>query len=158
MGMKRTILFSGIISILLASCGSHEVEKSHLLEYWNNGVYSSAAGSAVKYSSYKNSVLKSYIWNIYGSGVNSISMWVPDTTFVKNTYTCPAFSVTYKTSDSKTYHASVGEFRLLGLNNGDLAGDFHCTLKNAANPNDSLMITKGYFMIYLQYHDSLLAK
>jgi len=156
--MKRTILFSGIISILLSSCGTHEVEKSHLLEYRNNGVYSSAKGYAIKYTAYKNSVKKSYIWNIYGSGGDSISMWVPDTTLIKNTYAYPAFSVMYRTSDSRIYHATSGEFRLLGLQVSDLEGDFHFKLKNVANPNDSLTITEGYFTIYLQYQDSLLAK
>jgi hypothetical protein len=156
--MKRTILFSGIISILLSSCGSHEVEKSHLLEFWKNGVYSSTHGYAVKYTAYKNLVKKSYIWNIYGSGGDSLSMWVPDTTLTKNTYVYPAFSAMYKTSDSRIYHATSGEFRLLGLKVPDIAGDFKFKLKNVANPNDSLTITDGYFMIYLQYKDSLLAK
>jgi hypothetical protein len=156
--MKRTIFISGIISILLSSCGSHEVEKSHLLEYRNNGVYSSAIGYAVKYTAYKNSVKKSYIWNIYGSDGDSISMWVPDTTLTKNIYVYPSFSVMYRTSDSRIYHATSGEFRLLGIEVSDLVGDFHFKLKNVVNPNDSLTITEGYFTIYLQYQDSLLSK
>jgi hypothetical protein len=156
--MKRTILFSGLIFILLTSCGTHEVQKSHLLEYRNNGIYNSTQGYAVKYTAYKNSVKKSYIWNIYGSGGDSISMWVPDTSLVKNTYTYPAFSVRFRTSDSRIYHATSGEFRLLGLQVPDLVGDFHFKLKNVANSNDSLTITEGYFTIYLQYQDSLLAK
>jgi hypothetical protein len=158
MVMKRTILFSGIISILLSSCSSHEVEKSHLLEYWNNGVYSSAHGYAVKYTAYKNSIKKSYIWNISGSGGDSLSMWVSDTTLIKNTYSYPAFSIMYRSRDSRIYHATSGEFRLLGIKVPDIVGDFNFKLKNVANPNDSLMITAGYFMIYLQYKDSLLAK
>ena len=158
MVMKRAIFMSGIVSIFLSSCGSHEVAKSHLLEYWNNGVYSSARGYAVKYTAYKNLVKKSYIWNIYGSGGDSISMWVSDTTLVKNTYVYPAFSVLYRTSDFRIYHATDGELHLLGLQIFDKVGDFHFKLKNVANPNDSLMITKGYFTIYLQYKDSLLAK
>jgi hypothetical protein len=158
MVMKRTIFISGIIIILLSSCSSHEVEKSHLLEYKKDGVYSSASGYAVRYAAYKNSVKKSYIWNIYGRSGDSISMWVSDTTFIKNTYTYPAFSVMYRTSDSRIYHATSGEFRLLGIKVPDIVGDFKFKLKNVANPDDSLMITEGYFMIYLLYRDSILVK
>lgn len=156
--MKRTIFFSAIISILLPSCGNHEVERSHLLEFRNNGIYSSSRGHAIKYSAYKNDVKKSNIWNIYETGSDAIVIWVPDTTFAKNTYTYPAFSVEYITGDSRTYHATEGEFRLLGIEAGDLIGDFHCKLKNVTNVNDSLMITEGYFRIFLQYQDTLLTK
>jgi hypothetical protein len=156
--MKRTIFFSAIVSIILSSCSNHEVVRSHLLEYRNNGVYSSLKGYAVKYTAYKNLVKKSNIWNIYETGSNAIVIWVPDTTFAKNTYTYPAFSVEYKTGDSRTYHATEGQFRLLGLDVGDLIGDFHFKLKNVANANDSLMITEGYFRIFLQYQDSLFTK
>jgi hypothetical protein len=156
--MKGTILFSVIVSMLLTSCGSHEVERSHLLEYRINGVYTSFGGLAVKYSAYKNDVLKRNIWNIYETGSDAISFWVPDSTFTKNSYTYPAFSVEYKTGGSKTYHATEGEFRLLGLEMWDIIGDFHCKLKNVVNPDDSLMITDGYFRIFLEYRDSLLAK
>lgn len=158
MVMKKTIYVSGIISILLSSCSSHEVEKSHLLEFWKNGVYSSTRGYAVKYTAYKKLVKKSYIWNIYGGGGDSLSMWVSDTTLIKNTYTYPAFSVLYRTRDSRIYHATTGEFRLLGIKVPDIVGEFNFKLKNVANPSDSLMITAGYFMIYLQYIDSLLTK
>jgi hypothetical protein len=156
--MKRSILLSGIASLFLISCGTHEVEKSHLLEYHNNGVYSSSKGYAVKYTAYKNSVKKSNIWSIYETGSDAISIWAPDSTFTKNTYTYPAFSAVYKTSGSKTYHATEGVFRLLGMAVSDIEGDFQCKLKNIANANDSLMITSGYFRIYLQYQDSLLTK
>jgi hypothetical protein len=155
--MKRTFLLSGII-ILLASCSSHEVEKSHLLEYRKNGIFCSPSGYAVKYTAYQNSVEKSNIWNIYGYGADSISIWVPDSTLTKSTYAYPSFSVMCKTSDSRIYRATSGEFRLLGIKVFDLVGDFHFKLKNIENPNDSLTITEGYFMTYLQYQDSLLAK
>jgi hypothetical protein len=156
--MKWNIFFSGVAYLLLISCSTHEVGKSQLLEYRNNGMYLSSKGYAVKYAAYKNSVKKSNIWSIYETGSDAISILAPDSTFVKNTYTYPALSVIYKTSGSKTYHATEGEFRLLGMTVGDIEGDFHCKLKNIANANDSLMITEGYFRIYLQYKDSLLTK
>ncbi|MGD0341475.1 MAG: hypothetical protein ABSA76_07195 [Bacteroidales bacterium] len=156
--MKRSIQLSVIISIILASCGSREVEKSRLLEFWKNGNYTSATGYAVKYTAYKNSVRKSFIWNIYGNGADTISMWVSDTTFKKNTYLYPAFSARYKTSDSKTYNATAGQFSLQGLAEFDIVGDFKFTFKNVVNPNDSIMITEGYFRIYLVYQDSILTK
>jgi hypothetical protein len=158
MDMKKAIILSGIASLILVSCSTHEVEKSHLLEYRVNGVYSSSRGYAVKYTAYKNDVAKRNIWNIYQTGTDAISIWVPDSTFTKNTYEYPDFSAEYITSGSKTYHATAGQFRLLGIEMGDLMGDFQCKLKNNSNPNDSLMITAGYLRIYLEYQDSLLIK
>jgi len=121
-------------------------------------MYASSKAYAVKFSAYKNDVKKSNIWNIYETGTDAVVIWAPDSTFAKNTFTYPAFLVEYKTSDSRTYHATEGQFRLLGIEIGDLIGDFHFKLKNVANANDSLMITAGYFRIYLQYQDSLLTK
>lgn len=156
--MKRTIIISAIASLMLISCGRHEVEKSRLIEYRNNGVYSSSKGYAVKYTAYKNDVKKSYIWNIYETTSDAFSIWVSDTTLIKNTYEYPAFTAIYKTSGSKTYHATSGQFRLLGIKAGDLSGDFHCNMKNISDSNDSIAITAGFFTIYLEFQDSLLVK
>lgn len=156
--MKGAIIISGLASLMLVSCDNHEVVRSRLLEYRNNGVYTSAKGYAVKYTAYKSSIKKSYIWNIYETGSDALSLWVTDTTFVKSTYEFPSFSAIFKTGGSKTYHTTSGQLRLLGVDAGDLVGDFHCNMKNISDSNDSIVITAGYFTIFLEYRDSLLVK
>jgi len=155
--MKQIIFYLMLFPVLLASCDSHEVQKSHLLEYWLNGVYTSTPAEAIKYTEWKNGVKKANLWNIYETGSTGISITVPDSTFTKNTYDYPSFSAVLKTS-SGTYRASSGQFRLLGIQISDLTGDFHFKMKNITNPDDSLMVTEGYFVIYLDYRDSTLLK
>jgi hypothetical protein len=54
---------------------------------------------------------------------------------------------------SKTFQAVSGQFRILEENNGNFRGDFYFKAKNIVNPSDSVMITDGYFDIFLENHD-----
>lgn len=156
--MKRSIFYTCLAALLMVSCDSTEVTKSSLLEYRNNGAYASSKGFAVKYTAYKNTTVKANIWHIYETGSDAINIWVPDTTLTKNTFEIPSFKAVLKTSAAKTYQASSGQFRLLGMEANDLSGDFHFRMKNISDPNDSITISEGYFRIYLDYKDSTLVK
>jgi hypothetical protein len=59
---------------------------------------------------------------------------------------------------SKTYEAVSGQFRILGEEHGNLRGDFNFKAKNVLNATDSVMITEGYFDIYLDTYDRTFPK
>jgi hypothetical protein len=59
---------------------------------------------------------------------------------------------------SKTYEAVSGQFRILGTDHGNLRGDFSFKAKNIVNPLDSVMITEGYFDIFLETSDRTFPK
>lgn len=159
--MKRTAIVFIPLILLLVSC-YREVERSRLLEFRINGQYYSFSGYATRYYIYKGGKLKAYGWKIYDKDEDSLVIRACDTTLTKNTYNVPAFNATYyvkpDAGDYKIYDATNGEFRLLGMQAGDIIGDYHCTVKNRIDSKDSIMIQDGYFRIWLDYQDSVLTK
>jgi len=150
--MKCTVLV--ILSCLLLISCAEEVPKTRLLEFRINGQYRSYSGYAFQYTDVENGVDKAFDWHIYNLGQNALYMQAYDTTFEKLVFPYPDFQTEYTVELSqgakKIYEATAGEFRLLGTEQGDIRGDFHFTLKNQTNPDDSLVVNDGYFRIWLE--------
>jgi hypothetical protein len=47
---------------------------------------------------------------------------------------------------------------MIGVMEADITGDFHFKVKNNGDATDSLMLSEGYFRIYLEFADTVLAK
>jgi hypothetical protein len=159
--MKKIFAFTSGCLILLSSCGYREVSHARLIEFRTDGVYNSYTGYAKRYSVYVNSIRKGNLWHIYDKQ-GDFSIWARDTTLLKTQYDYPAFNasmvVTPTGGPTKLYTATSGQFRMIGLMEADITGDFHFKVKNNGNANDSLMLTQGYFRIYLEFADTVLAK
>jgi hypothetical protein len=85
-----------------------------------------------------------------------------DSSLIKVAYTFPEFEAIYtirsSATDSVTYKAVSGQFRNTGFDMGEVLGDFHFKMKNILNPLDSLMITEGFYRIYLDQYNRVISR
>jgi hypothetical protein len=157
----RIKLFAIFLLFLMFSCVK-ETPKAHLLEFRINSRFNSYEGFACRYTEIESGVNKAYDWHVYNLGKNSLYIQAYDPTLTNLVFPFPSFQARYTVErsggDSTIYKASSGEFRLLGKKSEDISGDFHFTLKNTENPDDSLVFTDGYFRICLEMHDRILPK
>jgi hypothetical protein len=155
------LFFLSIIVFLVLSC-SDEPEKNHLLDAKIDGQYYSFKGTAVKFTDYINNKKEAYEFQVYNHDRHSFLLEAYDTTFVKLNFSFPDFSAQYIVEldggQSKTYQAVSGQFRILGTEQGNLRGDFSFKAKNILDVSDSVMITEGYFDIFLENHDRMFPK
>jgi len=158
--MKKSI-FSICSLILLVSC-YEEFPKARLIEFKIDGQIYSFEGYSYRNNDYKNSTLVGYDWHIYNFGSKTMNIQAYDSSLLKVTYKYPEFEARYtiKTSetDSVTYKAVSGEFRNTGFEMGEMIGDFHFKMKNILDPLDSLMITEGFYRIYLDQYNRDVSK
>jgi hypothetical protein len=158
----RKYLLLIILPLIFVSCTPEERQKARLLEYEIDGQVYSFEGYAFRYNDYINNIRKGYDFHIYNLGQNALSIQAYDSTFAKMVYNFPEFEAEYRVElpagQSKTYKASRGQFRFLGTQLSDLTGDFHFTVKNVLNPDDSIKINNGFFRIYLDQRDRVFSK
>ena len=158
--MKK-LLFVLFILFFILSC-SDEPEKNHLLEAKIDGQIYSFNGSAVKYTDYTNNQMEAYEYQVLNHDRHSFLLEAYDTTFSELVFAFPDFSAQYSVEldggQSKTYQAVSGRFRILGTEHGNLRGDFDFKAKNILNASDSVMITEGYFDIFLENQDRTFPK
>lgn len=149
--MKRLCLLF-LTSFFIFSC-DNEPEKNQLLEAKIDGQYFSFIGSADKYTDYVNSQKTGYEYQVYNHDRHSFLIEAYDDLFTKVIFNFPEFSAQYivelNGGQSKTFEAVSGRFRILGNEKGNLKGDFYFKAKNISNPLDSVMITEGYYDIFL---------
>jgi len=147
-----------ILILLTASC-TEEPEKNRLLEATVNGQIRTFNGVAKKYTDYAAGIKTGVEYNIFSNDGNSISIEAYDDSFTLTTFPFPAFNAIYKKEvgggQSVTYNAVSGQFRILGSEHGNLRGEFSFKVKNINDPLDSLMITDGYFDIFLEESDRM---
>ncbi|HBC79638.1 MAG TPA: hypothetical protein DCZ51_13465 [Bacteroidales bacterium] len=153
--MKRYIYLLSLL-LFIFSC-DNEPSKNQLLEAKIDGQYFSFTGSADKYTDYVNSQKTGYEYQIYNHDRHSFLIEAYDDTFTKIIFNFPEFTAQYIVEltggQSKTYEAVSGRFRILGNENGNLRGDFYFKAKNILNSSDSVMITDGYYDIFLNESD-----
>ena len=158
--MKRVVYLVSMFFFIF-SC-NRESSKNQLLEAKIDGLYFSFNGTAEKYTDYTNSQKSGYEYQVYNHGRHSFLIEAYDNTFTKIIYTFPEFSARYVVELdgglSKTYEAVSGRFRILGTEQGNLRGDFNFKAKNILNPSDSVMITEGYYDIFLETQDRTFPK
>jgi hypothetical protein len=147
--------------VLLISC-NEEFPKARLLEFKINGQIYSFEGYSYRNNDYKNNTLVGYDWHFYNFGNKAMNIHAYDSSLIKVAYTCPEFEAIYtiksSATDSVTYKAVSGQFRNTGFEMGEIMGDFHFKMKNILNPLDSLMITEGYFRIYLDQFNRVISR
>lgn len=148
-----------LILIFLAASCTEEPEKNRLLEATVNGQIRTFNGVAKKYTDYAAGIKTGVEYNIFSNDGNSLSIEAYDDSFTLTTFPFPAFSAIYKKEvgggQSVTYNAVSGQFRILGNDHGNLRGEFSFKVKNINDPLDSLMITDGYFDIFLEESDRM---
>ena len=153
--MKK-LLFLSFIFFFSHSCDK-ESTKNQLLDSKIDGQYFSFNGFAEKYTDYINNQKTGFEYQVYNHDRHSFLIEAYDNTFSKVVFPFPEFSAQYivelNGGQSKTYQAVSGRFRILGEDNGNLRGDFNFKAKNIVNPSDSVMISDGYFDIFLENHD-----
>lgn len=153
--MKRYIYLLSLL-LFIFSC-DNEPSKNQLLEAKIDGQYFSFTGSADKYTDYVNNQKTGYEYQIYNHDRHSFLIEAYDDTFTKIIFNFPEFTAQYIVEltggQSKTYEAVSGRFRILGNENGNLRGDFFFKAKNILNSSDSVMITDGYYDIFLNESD-----
>lgn len=158
--MKRYIYLLSLL-LFIFSC-DNEPSKNQLLEAKIDGQYFSFTGSADKYTDYVNSQKTGYEYQIYNHDRHSFLIEAYDDTFTKIIFNFPEFTAQYIVEltggQSKTYEAVSGRFRILGNENGSLRGDFFFKAKNILNSSDSVMITDGYYDIFLKNSDRIFPK
>ncbi len=158
--MKKLILFL-LTSFFIFSC-DNEPSKNQLLEAKIDGQYFSFTGTADKYTDYVNSLKTGYEYQVYNHDRHSIIIEAYDSTFTKIIFNFPEFTANYIVEltggQSKTYEGVSGRFRILGPENGNLRGDFYFKAKNILNPLDSVIITDGYYDIFLKNSDRTFPK
>ena len=158
--MKK-LLYLVLPAILILSC-DNEPSKNQLLEAKIDGQIYSFNGSAVRYTNYVNSIKTAYDYQVFNHDRHSFLIDAYDETFTKVVFPFPAFSAQYivqlEGGQSKTYQAVSGQFRILGQGNGNLRGDFSFKAKNILNSSDSVMVTEGYFDIWLESSDRTFPK
>ena len=155
--MKKYIYL--VISIVFAISCDNKPSKNQLLEAKIDGQIYSFNGSAVKYTDYVNNVKTAYDYQVFNHDMHSFLLEAYDATFTKTTFPFPEFSAQYTVQleggQSKTYQAVSGQFRILGQEQGNLRGEFYFKAKNILNASDSVMVTDGYFDIWLQQSDRI---
>jgi hypothetical protein len=153
--MKKYIYLVSLLFFIF-SC-DNEPAKNQLLEAKIDGQYFSFTGSADKYTDYVNSLKCGYEYQVYNHARHSFLIEAYDSTFIKIIFNFPEFTAHYVVEltggQSKTYEAVDGRFRILGTENGNLRGDFYFKAKNILDPADSVMITEGYYDIFLKNID-----
>lgn len=158
--MKKLLVVLFIVFFIF-SC-SDEPEKNHLLEAKIDGQVYSFNGSAIKYTDYINSQMEAFEYQLFNHDRHSFLLEAYDTTFSKLVFAYPEFNAQYSVEldggQSKTYQAVSGRFRILGTEHGNLRGDFNFKAKNILNASDSVMITDGYFDIFLENRDRTFPK
>ena len=158
--MKK-LPFLLFIVFFIFSCNK-ESSKNQLLDAKIDGQYYSFNGSAVKYTDYINNRMEAYEYQVYNHDRHSFLLEAYDTTFAKVVFAFPDFSAQYIVEldggQSKTYQAVSGQFRILGTEQGNLRGEFNFKAKNILDVSDSVMITEGYFDIFLENHDRTFQK
>jgi len=154
----RNIIWVVTLLFFILSCDREHV-KNQLLEAKINGQYFSFNGSAEKYTDYADDQKTAYDYQVFNHDRHSFLIEAYDNTFTKVVFPFPEFSAQYIVEldggQSKTYQAVSGHFRILGDDNGNLRGDFNFKAKNIVNPSDSVMISDGYFDIFLENHDRI---
>ena len=158
--MKKLVILSFIL-IFFLSC-SKEPVKNQLLDVKIDGQYFSFNGTAEKYTDYVNDQKSAYDYQIYNHDRHSFLIQAYDNTFTKVIFPFPEFSAQYilqlEGGQSKTYQAVSGQLRILSEDHGNLRGDFNFKAKNVLDAQDSVMITEGYFDIYLDAYDRTFPK
>jgi hypothetical protein len=156
---KLCLLF--LTSFFLFSC-DNEPSKNQLLEAKIDGQYFSFTGSADKYTDYVNSLKTGCEYQVYNHDKHSFIIEAYDSTFTKVIFNFPEFTAHYiielTGGQSKTYQTVSGRFRILGTENGNLRGDFYFKAKNILNPLDSVIVTDGYYDIFLETQDRTFPK
>lgn len=151
--MKKFFICLTVLSAGLLSCVK-EAPRSELLEFKIGTKAYTYNGFAYQYTDYLNDIKKGFDWHIYNHGQYSLYIQAYDTTFIENLFQYPAFSATLSVElpggKSKTYNAVSGEFRITGEEMNEIIGDFRFKVKNIADQSDSLMITEGFFRIWLE--------
>jgi hypothetical protein len=151
-----------VIPILFIFSCNNEPSKNQLLEAKIDGQYFSFNGNAEKYTDYANSQKTGYEYQVYNHDRHSFFIEAYDNTFTKVIFTFPEFSARYIVEldggQSKTYEAVSGRFRILGTEQGNLRGDFYFKAINISNPSDSVIITDGYYDIFLETKDRTFPK
>lgn len=159
--MKKILPALAIVISLMASC-VEETPRAELLEYNIGGKLYSYSGIAERYRDIADNTRQGYDWHIYNNNMYSLSIQAYDTSFEKSIFPFPLFEarlgVELPGGQSKTYHAVAGEFRITGQDMGDVIGDFHFKMRNEADPLDSLMITEGFYRIWLERSDRYFSK
>lgn len=159
--MKRMLILSLLASAFIISC-TEEAPRSKLLEYNIGSKIYSYDGTALRYSDYKGNVKKGFDWHFFNHGQISLYIQAYDTTFTENVFDFPAFeavlTVELPDGNSKTYRAADGQLRITGKEMWDVIGDFHFKVKNIANPLDSLMITEGFYRIFIEDYNRYFSK
>jgi hypothetical protein len=154
--MKRAVFAILSLLILAISC-TEETPRAELLEYRIGTKLYSNKGYAYKYSDYKQNIKEGFDWHIYNLGQTSLYMQAYDSTFEETMFYVPDIEATLTVElpdgNSKLYRAVSGDFRIIGQEMGDVLGDFHLKMKNIENPLDSLLITDGFFRIWLLRYD-----
>jgi hypothetical protein len=158
--MKK-LIFLSFIFLSVLSC-KKDPEKNQLLDLKIDGQYYSFNGTAEKYTEYTNDQKTAYEYQIYNHDRHSFLIEAYDNTFTKIIFPFPEFSAQYvvqlEGGQSKTYQAVSGQFRILGEEQVNLRGDFNFKAKNVLDAADSVMITEGYFDIYLDVYDRTFPK
>lgn len=158
--MKEFVFLSFILLFLL-SC-SKDPEKNQLLDLKIDGLYYSFNGTSEKYTVFVNNQKSAFEYQIYNHDRHSFLITAYDETFTKVYFPFPEFSASYIVQldggQSKTYQAVSGQFRILGQEQGNLRGEFNFKAKNVLDATDSVMITEGYFDIFLDVYDRTFPK
>jgi hypothetical protein len=158
--MKKAIFIICALS-LLPSC-EKEHEKGRLLEYDIKTQLYTYEGFAYRYNDYVNNLSEGYDWHIYNLGQSALNIQAYDESFTKTLFNYPDFKAEFTVElaggNSKLYKSSAGRFRITGQEKGDVIGDFYFTVKNVLDPLDSLVITNGYYKIYLERRDRIFSK
>jgi hypothetical protein len=161
MVMKRS-LFSLICALTLFISCTKETPRSKLLEYNIGDKIYSYDGYAYRYTDYIGNEKHGFDWHIYNHGQTSIYIQAYDSTYIENVFDFPAFearlTVELPDGKSKIYQATAGQFRITGQEMWDVQGDFHFKVKNIADPLDSMMITQGYYRIFLEDYNRHFSK
>ena len=149
-------------SLFFVVACEEEPSKNHLLEAKIDGQFYSFNGSAIKYTDFINNQKEAYEYQVLNHARHSFLLEAYDTTFSEVIFAFPDFTAQYIVEldggQSKTYQAVSGRFRILGTEHGNLRGEFDFKAKNILNASDSVMVTEGYFDIFLENHDRTFPK
>jgi hypothetical protein len=155
--MKKFIYL--VIPLVLTISCDNEPSKNQLLEATIDSQVHTFIGTAVKYTDYINNVKTAYDYQVFNHDKHTFLIEAYDETFIKTTFPFPDFSAEYivqmEGGESKTYQAVSGQFKILGQERGNLRGSFSFKARNILNAMDSVMVTDGYFDIWLENSDRI---